>query len=75
MFLARAPWNLADQEGFSPLLSPPQNPEPKPEKRTTPADPSSLPSYISRLLCEMAQQQALPHCTFQGVVFLTCSAA
>lgn len=61
IFPAWASWNLADQEGFCPCC-----PLPQTQQRITPFDPSSRPTHIPRLLCEMTQQQSLPHLAFHG---------
>lgn len=45
------------------MLSPPQNPGPKPKKEPVLLSPlpSSRPDHIPRLLCEMTRQQTLSH--------------
>ena len=54
--------------GLFSVLSPPQNPEPKPKKEPLLLSPlpSSRPNHIPRLLCEITQQQALSHSAFHG---------
>ena len=45
------------------MLSPPQNPGPKPKKEPVLLStlPSSCPDHTPRLLCEMTQKQTLSH--------------
>lgn len=52
--------------GVFSVLSPPQNPGPKPKKEPVLLSPlpSSRPDHIPRLLCEMTRQQTLSHSAF-----------
>lgn len=54
--------------GLFSVLSPTQNPEPKPKKEPLLLSPlpSSRPNHIPRLLCEITQQEALSHSAFHG---------